>query len=72
MLKFKEYDDKDIWKYSPSLFIVRLPNQDYIFLNMKECTFSYESDRERKYLRGTFFEYAGRYLLEMEEPIFYA
>ena len=72
MLKFKEYDDKDILKYSPSLFIVRLPNLDYIFLHMKEGTFSYESDRGHRYSRGTFFKYAGRYLLEMEEPLFYA
>ena len=72
MLEFKEYDDKDIWKYSPSFYMVRLPNLDYIFLYMKEGTFSYESDGERRYLRGTFFEYAGRYFLEEEEPLFYA
>lgn len=72
MLKFKEYNDKDIWKYSPSLFMVRLPKLDYIFLHMKEGTFFYESDRRHSYSRGTFFEYADRYLLEEEEPVFYA
>ena len=72
MLKFKEYDDKDIWKHSPSFFIVRLPNLDYIFLHMKEGTFSYESDRGHECSRGAFFEYAGRYLLEEEEPVLYA
>ena len=72
MLKFKEYDDKDILKHSPSFFIVRLPNLDYIFLHMKEGTFSYESDRGHRYSSGVFFKYAGRYLLEEEEPVFYA
>ena len=72
MFEFKEYDDKDILKHSPSFYIVRLPNIDYIFLHMKEGTFSYESDRELRYSGGTFFEYAGRYFLEEEEPLFYA
>ena len=72
MLEFKEYDDKDILKHSPSFYIVRLYSIYYIFLYMKEGTFSYESDRGRRHLRGTFFEYAGRYFLEEEEPLFYA